>query len=155
MGVAIADYDNDGYPDILLTGYPKSVLFHNQGDGTFADVTGAAGVGNEGRWGTSAGWFDYNHDGLPDLVIANYVADFSWNDRRFCGDAARNVRAYCHPDVYRGTGVRLYRNKGHGHFADVTVKAGLESSEGKCLGLLLADFDGDGWPDIFVANNSV
>ena len=155
MGVAIADYDNDGYPDILLTGYPKSVLFHNQGDGTFADVTGAAGVGNEGRWGTSAGWFDYNHDGLPDLVIANYVADFSWNDRRFCGDAARNVRAYCHPDVYRGTGVRLYRNKGHGHFADVTVEAGLESSEGKCLGLLLADFDGDGWPDIFVANDSV
>ena len=155
MGVAIADYDNDGYPDLLLTGYPRSVLFHNQGNGTFVDVTAAAGVENKGRWGTSAGWFDYDHDGLPDLVIANYVADFSWTDRRFCGDAGRNLRAYCHPDVYHGTGVRLYRNNGGGRFTDVTAVAGLESSDGKCLGLVLADFDGDGWPDIFVANDSV
>jgi len=155
MGVAVADYDNDGYPDLLLTGYPRSVLFHNNGDGTFSDVTAAAGVENRGRWATSAGWFDYDRDGLLDLVIANYVADFSWDDPRFCGDAAQGRRAYCHPDVYRGTGVRLYHNEGSGRFRDVTAKAGLDTSDGKCLGLVLADFDGDGWPDIFVANDSV
>jgi len=155
MGVAVADYDNDGYPDVLLTGYPRSLLFHNNGDGTFTDVTVAASVENKGRWATSAGWFDYDHDGRLDLVIANYVADFSWDDQRFCGDAAKGQRAYCHPDVYRGTGVRLYHNEGGGHFRDVTVKAGLDTAEGKCLGLVLADFDGDGLPDIFVANDSV
>ena len=155
MGVAVADFDNDGRADLLLTGYPRSALFHNNGDGTFSDVTAAAGVENKGRWATSAGWFDYDHDGLLDLVIANYVGDFSWDDSRFCGDAARSQRAYCHPDVYQGTGVRLYHNQGNGRFADVTAKAGLASAEGKCLGLVLADFDGDGWPDIFVANDSV
>jgi hypothetical protein len=155
MGVAVGDYDNDGHPDLLLTGYPRSVLFHNNGDGTFMDVTTAAGVENKGRWGTSAGWFDYDRDGLLDLVIANYVGNFSWEDSRFCGDAARGERAYCHPDVYQGTGVRLYRNEGGGKFRDVTVEAGLDTTEGKCLGLVLADFDGDGWPDMFVANDSV
>ncbi len=155
MGVAVADYDNDGYPDLLVTGYPRSVLFHNNGDGTFTNVTAAAGVENQGRWATSAGWFDYDRDGLLDLAIANYVADFSWNDTRFCGDAARGLRAYCHPDVYRGSGVTLYHNLGGGRFREVTAKAGLESSQGKSLGLVLGDFDGDGWPDIFVANDSV
>ncbi len=163
MGVAVADYDNDGHPDLLLTGYPRSVLFHNNGNGTFSNVTASAGVENgfekgvenKHRWATSAGWFDYDHDGLLDLVIANYVADFSWDEPRFCGDAAQGRRAYCHPDVYHGTGLRIYHNEGKGQFVDATAKAGLQTSEGKCLGLVLADFDGDGWPDIFVANDSV
>jgi hypothetical protein len=155
MGVAIADYDNDGHPDLLLTGFPHSVLFHNNADGTFTDVTAAAGVANADRWATSAGWFDYDRDGLLDLVIANYVAGFTWSDPKFCGDRAPNHRTYCHPDVYPGTGVRLYHNEGNGHFRDATATAGLESTEGKCLGLVLADLNGDGWPDIFVANDSV
>ena len=155
MGVAVGDYDNDGRPDILLTGFPRSVLFHNQGKGTFRDVTSEAGVENRDQWGTSAGWFDYDHDGRLDLVVANYVADFSWTEPRFCGDSAPGRRTYCHPDVYKGTGVRLYHNEGQGRFRDVTAAAKLESGDGKCLGLVLADLDGDGLPDIFVANDSV
>jgi hypothetical protein len=155
MGVAIADYDNDGHPDLLLTGFPHSVLFHNNADGTFTDVTATSGVANLNRWATSAGWFDYDRDGLLDLVIANYVADFTWSDPKFCGDRAPNRRTYCHPDVYPGTGVRLYHNEGGGHFRDTTAATGLESTQGKCLGLVLADLNGDGWPDIFVANDSV
>jgi hypothetical protein len=155
MGVAVGDYDNDGHPDVLITGYPRSALFHNNGDGTFTEVTAAAGVENKGRWGTSAGWFDYDRDGRLDLVIANYVGNFAWDDGRFCGDAARGERVYCHPDVYQGTGVRLFHNEGGGKFRDVTVEAGLATTEGKCLGVVLGDFDGDGWPDMFVANDSV
>ncbi len=155
MGVAVADYDNDGLPDFVLTGYPRTLLFHNNGDGTFSNVTVVAGVANQGRWATSAGWLDYDRDGLLDLAIANYVGNFSWEDQRFCGDAAKGQRAYCHPDVYEGAGVRLYHNEGNGRFRDTTRQAGLESTEGKCLGLVLADFDGDGWMDMFVANDSV
>ncbi|MCU1257229.1 MAG: ASPIC/UnbV domain protein [Bryobacterales bacterium] len=155
MGVAIGDYDNDGMPDLLLTGFPRSVLFHNNGNGTFTDVTRSAGVENRGNWATSAGWIDYDRDGLLDLVIANYVSDFSWSEPRSCGDPAPGRRTYCHPDVYRGAGVRLFHNDAHGRFHDVTAEAGLESTQGKCLGLVLADLDGDGWPDIFVANDSV
>ncbi|MBI3665777.1 MAG: VCBS repeat-containing protein, partial [Acidobacteria bacterium] len=155
MGVAVGDYDNDGYTDLLLTGYPRCVLFHNNGDGTFSDVTAAAGVANEGRLATSAGWFDYDRDGRLDLVVANYVEDFSWDRPVYCGDKKPGFRAYCHPDVYQGTSPRLYRNLGDGKFRDVTADAKILTREGKCLGLVLADFNDDGWPDIFVANDSV
>lgn len=155
MGVAAADYDNDGWTDLLLTGYPRCVLFHNNRDGTFTDVTAASGVGNEGAWGTSAGWFDYDRDGWLDLVIANYVDDFSWDRPVYCGKREPGYRTYCTPEVYRGTSSRLYRNLGKGAFLDVTASSGILTQEGKCLGLVLADFDNDGWDDIFVANDGV
>jgi hypothetical protein len=153
MGVAVADYDNDGRPDLFLSGFPRSLLFHNNGDGTFTDQTDAAGVANQGRWGTSAGWMDYDRDGRLDLVVANYVADFSWEEPRLCGESTPGRRTYCHPDVYQGTGLRLYRNQGGGKFIDVTERARLSSKQGKCLGLVLADFDDDQRTDIFVAND--
>ena len=155
MGVAAADYDNDGWTDLLLTGYPRCVLFHNNGDGTFSDVTAVAGVANQGDWGTSAGWFDYDRDGWLDLVIANYVGNFSWDDPVFCGERRPGYRGYCIPDVYQGTSPRLYRNLGEGRFEDVTSSSGILTKEGKCLGLVLADFNDDGWGDIFVANDGV
>lgn len=155
MGVAAADYDNDGHPDLLLTGFPRSVLFHNEGNGVYRNVTVAAGVENLNHWATSAGWFDYDRDGQLDLAIANYVSDFSWSDPKFCGDRTPGRRTYCHPDVYQGTGLTLYRNEGGGRFRDVTQAVGLASTDGKCLALVLADLNADGWPDIFVANDSV
>lgn len=154
MGIATADYDNDGHPDLLVSGYPRSLLFHNNGDGSFTGVTAVSGVSNEGHWGTSAGWFDYDRDGRLDLVIANYVADFSWDDPRYCGERKPGYRSYCHPDGFRGTSPTLFHNEGDGKFRDVTAESGILSKEGKCLGLVLADLNGDGWPDIFVANDS-
>ena len=155
MGVAAADYDNDGWTDLLLTGYPRCALFHNNGDGTFSNVSAASRVANEGDWATSAGWFDYDRDGWLDLVIANYVDDFSWDNPIYCGEHRPGYRSYCTPDVYKGTSPRLYRNLGDGTFEDVTSTSGVLTKEGKCLGLVLADFDDDGWDDIFVANDGV
>jgi hypothetical protein len=159
FGVAVGDYDNDGYPDIYMTGYRHSVLLHNNGDGTFTDVTAKAGVGDDGNWGTAAGWFDYDHDGKLDLLVTNYVR-YDVDHPVLCGDIRPGLRdaaqtsAYCHPDNFKGSSVKLYHNNGDGTFTDVTDKAGLTNTDGKSLGVVLADLNGDGWTDIFIANDT-
>jgi hypothetical protein len=159
FGVAVGDYDNDGYPDIYMTGYRHSVLLHNNGDGTFTDVTAKAGVGDDGNWCTAAGWFDYDHDGKLDLLVTNYV-QYDVDHPVLCGDIRPGFRdapqtsAYCHPDSFRGSSAKLYHNNGDGTFTDVTEKAGLKNTDGKSLGVVLADLNGDGWTDIFIANDT-
>jgi hypothetical protein len=152
MGVAVGDYDNDGFPDLLVLGYERCILYHNNGDGTFTDVTNRAGVGNIGKWGSSAAWFDYNNDGLLDLVIANYV-DWSPERNFWCGDKGPGLRSYCHPDVYRGEPPTLYHNNGDGTFTDVSKGSGVGIKPGNGLGVITFDYDNDGWQDIFIAND--
>jgi len=152
MGVAVGDYDNDGFPDLLVLGYERSILYHNNGDGTFTDVTNRAGVGNVGKWGSSAAWFDYDNDGLLDLVIANYV-DWSPERNFWCGDKEPGLRSYCHPDVYHGEPPTLYHNNGDGTFTDVSKRSGVGSKAGNGLGVVTFDYDNDGWQDIFIAND--
>lgn len=153
FGVAVGDYDNDGYPDIYMTGYRHSVLLHNNGDGTFTDVTAKAGVGDDGEWGTAAGWFDYDRDGKLDLLVTNYV-QYDVDHPVSCGTDRPGYRAYCHPDSFHGSAARLYHNNGDGTFTDVTKKAGLLNTDGKSLAVVLADLNNDGWPDIFIANDT-
>ncbi len=153
FGVAIADFDNDGYPDIYMTGYRHSILYHNNRDGTFTDVTTTAGVVDEGDWATAAGWFDYDHDGNLDLLVTNYV-HYDVDHPVSCGGPKPGYRAYCHPDSFSGSSPRLYHNNGNGTFTDVTKSAGLVNRDGKSLAVVLADLNGDGWPDIFIANDT-
>jgi enediyne biosynthesis protein E4 len=153
MGVAVGDVNNDGLPDVLVTGYGGARLFLNRGGGKFADVTKEAGLVSPG-WGTSAAFLDYDRDGWLDLVVVHYVDyDPSWA----CGGSGGR-RDYCHPKEFPGNVARLFRNKGPGParvgFEDVTVRSGLGRVPGPGLGVVCADFDGDGWPDILVANDA-
>jgi enediyne biosynthesis protein E4 len=153
MGVAAADYDNDGYVDLYVTGYGANHLYHNNGDGTFTDVTKKLGV-QGGGWSTSAGWIDYDRDGRLDLFVARYLDwDFE-QGAALCGDS-RGTRAYCHPENFKGAGNILFHQKSDGTFEDVSAKAGVADPDGKALGVAFADFDNDGFMDIFVANDSV
>jgi hypothetical protein len=154
MGVAVGDYDNDGFPDLFVLGYGRCILYHNNGDGTFSDVTPRAGVGNVGKWGSSAAWFDYDNDGKLDLVIANYV-DWSPENNFYCGSKGPGLRSYCHPDVYHGQPPTLYHNNGDGTFTDVSERSGLGQKPGNGLGIVTFDYDDDGWQDIFIANDSM
>src|SRR6266436_5996735 len=129
FGVAVADFDNDGYPDIYMTGYRHSVLYHNNGDGTFTDVTAKAGVGDDSAWATAAGWFDYDRDGKLDLLVTNYV-QFDTDHPVSCGINKPGYRAYCHPDSFSGSSPRLYHNNGNGTFSDVTKSSGLDNRDG-------------------------
>ncbi|HEV2348561.1 MAG TPA: CRTAC1 family protein [Terriglobia bacterium] len=153
QGVAVGDYDNDGYPDLYVTGYGRAILYHNNGNGTFTDVTKKAGVGDEGGWSTSAGWFDYDKDGYLDLVVLNYI---NWTPKNniWCGEHRPGYRSYCHPDNYQGQRIKLYHNNHDGTFTDVSEKSGVGVPEAKGMGVVLADFNNDGWPDIAVANDT-
>ena len=151
MGVAVADYDNDGLPDIYITALEGDRLFHNEGHGHFRDVTAASGIRNA-NFGTSAAWLDYDRDGKADLFVANYV-NWSMQKDLWCSlDGA--TKSYCTPESYKGTSCKLYHNLGGGKFEDVTQKAGLGDSTSKSLGIAVFDYNGDGWPDIFVSNDT-
>jgi enediyne biosynthesis protein E4 len=153
MGVAVGDYDNDGFEDVYVTNYDGNTLYHNNGNGTFSDVTKKAGVA-AGGWSASAGFFDYDNDGNLDLFVTRYV-NWIFSTNRYCGEKPPGLRAYCHPDNYDGVTNILYHNNGDGTFTDVSAKAGVANPNGKGLGASFADYDGDGFTDIFVANDSV
>ena len=151
LGVAVGDYDNDGYEDLYVTGYGGNHLYHNNGNGTFTDVTEASGTGGDG-WSTSAAWVDLDGDGLLDLVVLRYV---KWDfDDVWCGEHREGFRSYCHPDIFPAIAPLVYHNDGNGHFTEVSKKTGI-SVPGKGLGIALADYDRDGKIDIFVANDSM
>ncbi len=151
MGIAVADYDNDGLPDIYITALDGDHLFHNEGHGHFRDVTAKSGIHNA-NFGTSAAWFDYDKDGKADLFVANYV-QWSADKDLWCSlDGA--TKSYCTPESYKGTTSKLYHNLGNGRFEDVTQKAGFGDSTSKSLGVVVFDYNQDGWPDIFVSNDT-
>ncbi|HSP63997.1 MAG TPA: CRTAC1 family protein, partial [Pyrinomonadaceae bacterium] len=150
MGVAVGDINNDGWPDLYITNLGHNQMYLNKGDGTFVDVTMKTGT-DDPRWSTSASFFDYDRDGWLDLMVLNY-ADFSVTNSPTCY-AVTTARDYCTPRVFRAPGNRLFHNKGDGTFEDVTVSAGVDKEFGHGLGVVTADFDGDGWPDIYVAND--
>jgi hypothetical protein len=153
QGIAVGDFNNDGYPDIYVTGYGRAILYRNNGDGTFTDVTAKAGVADEGAWSTSAGWFDFDKDGWLDLVVANYL-DWSPKNNLWCGERAPGYRSYCNPNNYKGQKTKLYHNNHDGTFTDVSDKSGVGLPESKGMGVLLADLNNDGWPDIAMANDT-
>lgn len=151
MGVAVGDYDNDGHPDLFVTNYGRDILYHNNGDGTFTDVTKDAIPGAEESFGSSAAFVDYDQDGFLDLFVVRYNS-FTVQASKKCSGYAGG-REYCGPGDYRPIPSKLYHNDGHGHFVDVTQKAGISAAFGNGLGVVCADFDDDGRIDIFVAND--
>ena len=148
MGVAVGDYDNDGYPDIYVTNFGKNILYHNNGDGTFTDVTAKAGVA-AGGWSVSAGFLDYDNDGKLDLFVTRYL-DWSIEKSKTCGSESPT---YCPPVEFPAISNILYHNRGDGTFEDVSVPSGIAAKKGHGLGVAFADYDGDGYTDIFVAND--
>ncbi len=152
MGVAVGDYDNDGFPDILITCVGQNRLFHNTGKGTFVDVTGASGLGKRLGFSTSALWFDYDRDGLLDLFVCNYV---KWSPERdvFCSLDGKH-KSYCTPEAYRGETCWLFHNRGNGTFEDVTASSGIFDSSSKSLGVAMLDENQSGWADLLVANDT-
>jgi enediyne biosynthesis protein E4 len=151
MGVAVGDYDNDGFADIYVTNFGRNILYHNNGDGTFTDVTSKAGVG-AGGWSASAGFLDYDNDGRLDLFVTRYL-DWTPEKSKTCGRIAEPM--YCPPDEFASTTDILYHNRGDGTFEDVSAASGISAKPGHGLGVAFADYDGDGFTDIFVANDAI
>ena len=153
FGVAVGDYDNDGYEDLFVCGAGRNALYHNNGDGTFTDVTAASGIGGKppNTLSVAAAWFDYDNDGLLDLIVDNYTF---WTPQTDLRCTTGSAEYYCDPRRYQSVPPRLYHNLGHGKFEDVTEKSGLAKSPGKGMGISIADFNNDGWPDIFIANDT-
>jgi hypothetical protein len=150
MGVGVGDYDNDGHPDIYVTNYGKNILYHNNGDGTFSDVTAKAGVAG-GGWSASAGFFDYDNDGKLDLFVTRYM---EWDPKhsKTCGG---EWHTYCPPEEFPATTSILYHNRGDGTFEDVSQRSGIGAKKGRGLGVAFADYDDDGFTDVFVANDGM
>jgi hypothetical protein len=152
LGVAVGDFDNDGFDDLFITALGQSHLFHNNGNGTFTEVTKASGMWGPNEFSTSAAWVDYDRDGKLDLVVANYVRWSEQTDLYCTLDGAH--KSYCTPESYKGTSVRLWHNLGNGKFEDATQKAGLGDPTSKSLGITILDYNADGWPDILIANDT-
>jgi len=152
MGVAVGDYNNDGFPDILITCVGQNRLFRNTGKGTFVDVARSSGLAARQSFSTSALWFDFDRDGLLDLFVCNYV---KWSPEHdvFCSLDGKH-KSYCTPEAYRGETCWLFRNRGNGTFEDVTATSGIFDSSSKSLGVAMLDYDQDGWPDLLVANDT-
>ena len=158
MGVAVGDYNNDGLEDLYVVGVHGNTLYRNNGNGTFTDVTEAAGVsganpGGHKLWSVAAAWIDYDKDGHLDLIVSNYC-DWTPGEDPVCGGLNDADRAYCHPDNYRAERMLLYHNNGDGTFTEVSAAAGIGKLFGKGMGISIADYDGDGYPDIFIANDN-
>lgn len=153
MGAAVADFDNDGHPDLFVAGVNRNLLYRNRGDGTFEDITASSGI-TSGEWAVAAGWFDYDNDGLLDLWVVHY-AKFSTTANRYCGDSSRGIRIYCHPKYFDPLPGTLYHNLGHGKFEDVSKKAGILEYPGRGMSVVFADYDGDGLQDVFVTNDNM
>ncbi len=152
MGAAAGDYDNDGHTDLFVAGVYHNTLYHNLGNGKFEDVTEKAGIKSD-KWSVAAGWFDYDNDSHLDLYVVNY-AKWTPDYDRFCGDAARNIRVYCHPMYFEGLTNTLYHNRGDGTFEDVTEKSGIGKHQGRGMGIAFADYDHDGFMDVYVTNDN-
>ncbi|MEP6535384.1 MAG: CRTAC1 family protein [Bryobacteraceae bacterium] len=153
MAAAAADFDNDGHTDLFVAGVRHNILYRNRGDGSFEDVTAKSGIRSE-EWSIGAAWFDFDNDGLLDLFVVNYV-DWKADFDQFCGDAGRGIRVYCHPRLFKPTANRLYRNLGNGRFEDVSKQSGIGGHLGKGMAAAVADYDGDGFPDVFVTNDKM
>ena len=151
MGAAAADYDNDGNIDLFVAGVRHNLLYRNLGNGKFKEVAAQAGI-NSDRWSVGGAWLDYDNDGLLDLFVVNYV-EWTPDFDDYCGSRPANVRAYCHPRLFEGSPNTLYRNRGDGTFEDVSAQTGIAAHIGKGMGAAVADYDLDGFPDIFVTND--
>lgn len=151
MGVAVGDYDSDGFPDMYITQYGRSILYHNNGDGTFTDVTEKAGVAAPG-WNSSAVWFDYDNDGRLDLFVCQFV---EFDKTMSCAPEADGTRHYCIPRIFTPRSSRLFHNNGDGTFRDVSVETGIAAHLGKPWGVVATDIDNDGWMDLFVSNDTM